>query len=236
MTNLEKKGSYSSKVEHQFVALTVVGSNPINYPMVFKSLKKKFKKKVLKKKLNFFKTFFLKKVLWLNFTNMNIQNVFCNIIFKKNIFLTNPNQNKTFLLNLNQKNFNTKGCITILKNITMFSVGSVLKYFNLKQGKSARRSAKGVKIFLNFLKNVLLKKFLQKAESSENFALILKSCDYNLFFLKSFFKKVFLKNYKSSGYFLINPCLSFTKKRAGRKKSIKKRLKKNQLENFLKNI
>ena len=125
------------------MALKVVGSSPTNYPIVKNFLKKIFKKKIFKKKIKLFikiqnnTTTYIKKKLFLKPFVLNKLN--CLKIFS------------LFVFNLNQKKHNTKNTITIKKTINTFSIGSVIKYFNIKQGKSIRRNQKGVKIFLNFL-------------------------------------------------------------------------------------
>jgi hypothetical protein len=133
-------------------------------------------------------------------------------------------------ININQKKYNTKNTISQKNTINTFSVGSVIKYFNLKQGKSSRRSIKGTKIFLNFLKNIFGKKYKMFFKNNKTIYTI-NSFDYNLLFLKKFLKSLTIKN----TYTLIKLGISFTKKQNPKKKSIKKRIIKNILLNFIKN-
>jgi hypothetical protein len=135
-----------------------------------------------------------------------------------------------YFININQKKYNTKNTLSKKNTINTFSVGSIIKYFNLKQGKSSRRSVKGVKIFLNFLKNILEKKY--KTQFKNNKCIyIINGFDYNLLFLKKFLKNLTTKNM----YILLKIGISYTKKKIKKKKSIKKRIIKNILVNFIKN-
>ena len=205
------------------MALKVVGSTPTNYPMVKNFIKKIFKKKIFKKKIKYF----------VKIQNNTYIKLFLKKLFLKKLFLDNNFLVKStiFIFNLNQKNYNTKSTITTQKTLNTFSVGSVIKYFNLKQGKSTRRNIKGIKIFLNFLKNILEKRY----NFNKNFKYIyqINSFDYNIFFLKKFFLKIIQKN--PNNFILFKISISFTKKKNPKKKSIKKRITKSILINFLKN-
>jgi hypothetical protein len=150
----------------------------------------------------------------------------------------NINQNlDLYFFNINQKKYNTKNTISIKKTINIFSIGSVIKYFNLKQGKSIRRNQKGVKIFLNFLKNILNKKYFLKNYKNIKYIYQINSFDYNLLILKKFLYKIIQQKpdnkYQIFILFKIGVC--FTKKKISKKKSIKKRITKSILLNFLKN-
>jgi hypothetical protein len=205
------------------VALKVVGSSPTNHPKIKKFIKKIFKKKIFKKKIKNF----------LKIQNFLILHNNINISFLKNMnkkILTYTEFN-FFYININQKKYNTKQTISTKNVINTFSVGSVIKYFNIKQGKSSRRSIKGTKIFLNFLKNVLEKKY-----NNSNFKKIymVNSFDYNLLFLKKILFKLIQKG-KCSTYLLFRLGIGFTKKKNPKKKSIKKRITKSILTNFINN-
>ncbi len=219
------------------MALKVVGSNPTIHPLgsVIFFKKNKIKKKIFKKN-----TILIKEV---KFEKINKLKLFLLMYFYKKYYYGNLNftqNNKgeykqlqlqnTTLLCISQKIYNNKGNIVIKKNLHTFSVGSIIKYFKVKQGKYVRRSLKGVKIFLNFLKNFLKKKFLK---NNNNFILHLNGFDYNSCFLKKTFKNFFLINNKSS-YLLVNLKISFTKTKDKKIKSIKKRLKKKIILNFIK--
>ena len=208
------------------MALKVIGSNPINYPIFRKFIKKIFKKKIFKKKIkNFIKTqqttnthFFLKKN------------------FKKYIVITMHNFAKNnkdlFYVNINQKKFNTKSTFSKKNTINIFSVGSVIKYFDLKQGKSSRKDLKGGRIFLNFLKNILEKKYFKKKTDQ---TMVIQVCgyNYNTLCLKRYFYKIIQKN--TLLFLLLNISICYSKKKMPKKKSIKKRITKSILLNFIKN-
>ena len=113
-------------------------------------------------------------------------------------------------------------------------MGSIIKYFKVKQGKCIRRSLKGSKVFINFLKNLYFKKYFLK----KNFTVFsIIGFDYNLIVLKKSIKGFFLKTQNKfstkGGLFLLNIKTSFSKKKEKKIKSIKKRLKKKILVNFL---
>jgi len=139
----------------------------------------------------------------------------------------------TIIVNLSQKTYNNKSTIIQNKNLFTFSIGSILKYFKVKQGKYVRRSLKGVKIFLNFLKSFLKKKIFLKNNNINNFILRINGFDYNLFFLKNNIRSFFLSN-KVNYFFLLNLKISFTKTKNKKIKAIKKRLKKKIILNFIK--
>ena len=140
-----------------------------------------------------------------------------------------------YIICISQKKHNMK-CV-FKKNLTTintFSVGSVMKYFKIKQGKYIRRSGKGSKIFLNFLKNIFDKKYSIKSGMTGVFLNIL-GVDYNLLTLKKNLKKFLkLNQYNLLVYTLYNIKISFTKIKNKKIKAIKKRLKKKIALNFLK--
>jgi hypothetical protein len=109
-----------------------------------------------------------------------------------------------------------------------------MKYFKIKQGKYIRRSIKGSKIFLNFLKNIFDKKYSIKSGMTGVFLNIL-GVDYTLLSLKKNLKKFLkLNQYGLLIYTLYNIKISFTKIKNKKIKAIKKRLKKKIALNFLK--
>ncbi len=223
------------------MALKVVGSNPTIHPLegivFFK--KNKIKKRNFKKNINVIKKFKLKII--------NITKLSCLLLMYKKYFFnknttksTEDNQVKnnkklqeTLILNISQKIYNNKCTILKNKNLYTFSIGSILKYFKIKQGKYVRRSLKGVKIILNFLKNFLKKKFFFQKNKLNNFILTISGFDYNSLFLKKNYKNFFLKNQINS-FLLVNLKVSFTKTKDKKIKAIKKRLKKKIILNFIK--
>ena len=154
-------------VGRQFVALKVVGSNPTTHPLEVVTINTItfFQKKKIKKKNNLvFKT-----VLFCVWQGVSIfKNIFNYKLYKKvnnshneDLFRTNKQQMVPVNLSITQKKHNPKALISIHnRNLNTFSVGSVIKYFNVKQGKYVRRSLKGLKIFLNFLRSIFYKSII----------------------------------------------------------------------------
>ena len=233
-------------VERQFVALKVVGSNPASHPLVLISTvtffqKKKIKKKILKKKHHLIKTITYTSMLGGLSILKNLSNY--NFYKKKNIENLNTknkvgaNKNTASPINiiLTQKKNNPKALLSINdKNANTFSVGSVVKYFKVKQGKYIRRSSKGLKIFLNFIRSIFLKKYIPKRIKYMVFSI--SGFDYNLIFCKKNIKYFLQRELLNQVFFLYNLRVSFTKKKEKKIKSIKKRLKKKILKNFLKKV
>ena len=208
------------------MALKVVGSNPINYPIFRKFIKKIFKKKIFKKKIKNL----------INTQLLTITRFYTRIFLKKNIYITThncaKNNKKNFFVNINQKKFNIKSTFSKKNTINIFSVGSIIKYFSLKQGKSSRRCLKGGKIFLNFLKNILEKKYFGK-KTDQNAIIQVCGYNYNVIYLKRYLYKILQQN--SLLFVLLNISICYAKKKMPKKKSIKKRITKNILINFIKN-
>ena len=123
---------------------------------------------------------------------------------------------------IGQKFNNPKSNIGGLNTINTFSVGCLIKFLKIKQNKAFRRSRGGLKIFLNFLKNIFFKKYHLK---NSKLILTIRGFDFHLFFLKRFFFQ-FLEFGVDKNYFLLNLSVAFTKKKAKKIKAIKKRLKK----------
>lgn len=212
------------------MALKVVGSSPTNHPLIKTFLKKLFKKKILKKKVKNF-------ILVNNYIAVKAQQVnsFNSAVFicKINTKLVHRDKTCLLLFNLNQKKFNTKNTISTKKTLNTFSIGSVIKYFNLKQGKSVRRNQKGLKVFLNFLKNIFLKKYQQ---NNLKHIFTINGFDYNLLFLRNFLFRL-IQNHQSpkEPYLLFKINIPHTTLKLPKKKSIKKKINKNILSSFLKN-
>lgn len=240
-------------VEYQFVALKVVGSNPIIYPILFNFIlkhrpgyyflkKHKIRRRLFKKKkflflfFNFWRLFFNKKLKvikrWDIYKNYNIFK-YCNI--NPNLKQKNIVENKNnFILQILHKKRTAKGTLFLNKTITTLSIGSVLKYLKLFFRKKMRRSVSSLNVFLNYLKKVFLKKL--SLNNITNILLNIKGFDNKLFTLR---KKIFsniLDNKIIDDFFIfffLNLKLSFCKKKDKKIKSIKKRLKKKILINFL---
>jgi hypothetical protein len=195
-----------------------------------------FKKFKIKKKIFKKNTFLLKNIKFDKRFNVLLNFFF---ILKKinngGNFLKKNEIKNNFIICFSQKTCNTKSTIFEKKNLNTFSIGSIINYFKIKQGKYVRRSLKGGKILINFLKNLLLKKyFLQK--NKKNFFLKLSGLDYNLLYFKKFYKNfIKIANYNTA-FFLINLKINFNKKKDKKVKAIKKRLKKKILINFVKNV
>lgn len=160
------------------------------------------------------------------------------------MYLTNnikkTDQSELFNVNITQKTANTKVTTSCNINETnnTFSVGSLLKQFKIKQGKYIRRSSRGTKMLFNSLINILEKKHTSKIQKSV-FVLLVSGFDYNLMSLKRSITKTFAQFfYKKSNYgvFMFNLKVSFNKNKTKKIKSIKKRLKKKILLNFLKKV
>lgn len=156
-----------------------------------------------------------------------------------NIKRANPStidQNSTTTVSICQNTMNTKVTLTSLElTKNTFSIGTVLKYMKVQQAKYIRRSIKGTKIFMGFVVNFLQKRFVVKKVLTSKVLFVLNGFDFNISSIKRSFKNVF-KGVKLNNdlLFLINMKISFTKQKGKKIKSIKKRLKKKILLNFLK--
>lgn len=131
---------------------------------------------------------------------------------------------KPILVCIGQKKSNTKATLSYKNTLNTFSIGSVMKYFKIQQGKYLRRSFKGRKIFLNFLVKIFLKKY----NLGENNTCVLNivGIDYNTLINKNSFIKFFKNGIHRCIYTIYNTKISFTKIKSKKIKSIKKRLKK----------
>lgn len=195
--------------------------------------KNKIKRKIFKKN-----TILINKVKFKKLDKLKICTIiyiyvkyYFSIINRSNFIDKNYLLKDTFLLNISQNTSNNKSILTQKRNLHTFSIGSILKYFKVKQSKYVRRSLKGLKIFLNFLKNFLKKNFLKKNGNTKNFVLTVNGFDYNMCFLKKNLKGFFY-NKDIFCFFIFNLKISFTKKKDKRIKSIKKRLKKKIILTF----
>ena len=66
--------------------------------------------------------------------------------------------NDIVLLSLNSKN--AKGLFMRKKIINTFSIGATITYLKIKQGKFIRRSLRGLKIFLNLFRDIIINRYL----------------------------------------------------------------------------
>lgn len=241
-------------VEYQFVALKVVGSNPIIYPILNFILKHRPGYYFLKKHKIRRRMFKKKKFLFIFFNFLRFLFNSRLKIFKKWDILKNYNifkykntnnvtinsittNNDNYILQILYKNKAAKGTISFKETITTISVGDVLKSLKLSIKKSVRRSVSGLNVFLNFLKKVFLKKIPLKGV--KNILLNINGFDNRLFVLRKKICTNFLKKNAFSTmliYLFLNLKVSFTKKKGKKIKSIKKRLRKKILINFLTSI
>lgn len=142
-----------------------------------------------------------------------------------------------YILSLNQKKKTNNGVIILEKILNTINIGTALKYIGLRK-KSLKRTTKGLKIFLNFIKMLFFKKNIINSKSVRN--LILNINGFNNFLLKykkNIFKNLILKEnnfIEKKVFFLMNLKIDFCKKKTKKIKSIKKRLKKKILKNFIK--
>jgi len=142
---------------------------------------------------------------------------------------------KNMYVFISQKTFSPKATISSTNCLNTFSIGSIIKYFKVKQGKYIRRSSKGVRVFLNFLKNIFEKKYNNNF-IKKNIIFSVVGFDYSLMFLKKALKNFLGNNTNGRSFFLFNLKISFTKLKTKKIKSIKKRLKKKILLSFSKSI
>lgn len=228
------------------MALKVVGSNPTNHPLsniinsfvIFK--KKKIKRRQFRKKINLLSIVVLKSTLvntkkriFKNLTFYKKYQIKLNLTNKVVINNTNKINKKPILISISQKKFNPKCTLYKIQTINTFSVGSIIKYFKVKQSKYIRRSLKGLKIFLNFLKTILENFYLKNNNKYIIFSL--SGVDYNLINLKKSIKTLIKNNDLLKVLFLINLRINFNKKKDKKIKAIKKRLKKKIISNFISN-
>ena len=215
-------------VERQSVNLKVVGSSPITHPLFTKILKK-----IKKKKLVLFKHPSRQIILHAIFKFKKTHQYYNYILQKKfNLNTCKLDTWCTKYITFSCKTGNPKNTISGFKTINTFSIGSIIVYLRVKQGKFIRRNLKGLNIFMNFLQNILRGRFLQK---NDNLVFMLDGCDFNTIKLKKNFFNFFLENSFNKNLFLFNINIPFTKVKFKKIKSIKKRIKKKLIKSFLKN-
>lgn len=168
---------------------------------------------------------------------MTLLKSFFTLYFYKKLNLISDNKDyprDNIYINVSQKLHNPKGVVYIHKNLNTISIGSIIRYFNIVENKFIRRTLKGNKIFLNFLKNIIIKKYNRYIKNN-NLLLTINGFDYNLFYFKYILKSFFKKN-DFTLFFLVNLKINFNKKKEKKIKAIKKRLRKKILLNFIKDI
>jgi hypothetical protein len=202
--------------------------------------KNKIQRKVFRKKTQLIPimvSIFLKIFKNIKF-RFKVKNLLFYKVYKKtqqskiqnNIFLEN-----TFVVNICQKKFNLKSTLSKGSNnvLNTFSVGSVIKYFKVIKGKYVRRSSKGTKVFLNFLKNLISKKYISCVNQKNNtIVVIFNGVNNNIILAQNTIKGFFVKK-NINTFILINSRISFTKTKDKRIKAIKKRLKKKLISRSL---
>lgn len=142
---------------------------------------------------------------------------------------------------LKQSTPNTR-CTLFVANLikATLSVGFVTKLFTkFNSSKAIRRSEKGTKVFLSFLKNFFKKNFFLffgKKKKNQVILFNLKGINYNLVLNKKIFLSFVRTNPLgiSDTYILFNINKTFTKTKTKRVRSLKKRFRKNFLCFFLK--
>ena len=200
--------------------------------LVFKKKLRILKKTIKKSKNNFY---VLKNIPLLLKNNILIK-FNKNLFFCKNTFLKinldlGSKKTETLAIIISQKSSNLKINIFRNRNLAFFSIGSILKYFRLDQGKYIRRTLKGTKILLNFIKSIYIKKYFLQNNST---LLNIIGFNYNIYYLKSKIISLLPSSKTKFSIILLNLKLSFTKNKLKKIKSIKKRLRKKMVLDFLK--
>lgn len=216
-------------VECQFVALNVVGSNPITHPLFTKKLKKN---KTFFENIKFIQTVetinlckkndrvkFKRAALYgLHYVNTN-KNKLTLVQQKENI-------NKATMVSITQKKHNPKASFYRLKTTFTITLGVCLKYLKIHTTKALRRDFKYTKYFLNLVKVMFFK------EKRNLILFSLRGLDYNSLCLKKLISNLFTgPNIKL--FFLFSIKIPFCKIKGKKVKAIKKRLKKKILLDFL---
>jgi len=145
------------------------------------------------------------------------------------------NNRDNFILHILYKNKTAKAVLSFYKIIMTLSIGSVLNFLKLRIKKSLRRSLSGLNVFLNYLKKVFFKNFF--FEKVKNILFSISGFDNRLLMLrKRIYSNILKKDDISSFFifFILNLKVDFCKKKNKKIKSIKKRLRKKILINFLK--
>ena len=134
--------------------------------------------------------------------------------------------NTMSLIAITQKKHNPKAAFVKLKTSFTISLGVCLKYLKTNATKALRRDFKHTKYFLNLLKILFFK------ERRDLIVFSLRGFDYNLLCLRKLLSTFFLKEGLKL-FFLFTIKIPFCKTKDKKVKSIKKRLKKKILLDFL---
>ena len=177
----------------------------------------------------FFNASFLKKNLKIFFKNTFI---FFDIQEKTSLhlLLTYVDNKKIFLFLSFYRN---KAIASTQQMSNTLSIGMILVSLNMFKSKFLRRTPKGHRILLNFL-NFPKSIFNKRLKIASALVIFFKNVNNRFFFLKKKILKIFFK-YDVS-FFLINVGIPFSNFFGKKKKSIKKRLKKKIVSDFLKLI
>lgn len=216
-------------VECQFVALNVVGSNPITHPL--------FTKKIRKNKTFFENIKFLQTIETINVRKRKDRTKFKKaVLYNLHYITTNKNKltlveerknlNKTTMVSITQKKHNPKASFYRLKTTFTITLGVCLKYLKIHTNKALRRDFKYTKYFLNLVKVM----FFKERRSLVLFSL--RGLDYSSLCLKKLISNLFARPGLKL-FFLFSIKIPFCKTKDKKIKSIKKRLKKKILLDFL---
>jgi len=134
--------------------------------------------------------------------------------------------NTISMLIITQKKHNPKAAFFKLKTTFTLSLGVCLKYLKIPTIKAFRRDFKYFKFFLNLLNVTFFKK------KKKTIVFNLNGFDYNLLCLQKTITTMFLKTGLKL-FFLFSIKIPFCKTKGKKVKSIKKRIKKKILLNFL---
>ena len=206
-----------------------------------KSLKKTKKKK--NEKFSFFVTnfvfrlrhhplkfFFKKEYAYKMYHTTTIQNYIKKPSKTRNVFYGN------MLFTISEKKHNPKVWLNFKKLTNSLSIGVILKYLKKKQGKSFRRSPQSTNAMLIVLKQIISKKY----NNTYNHVFFTLSCyNYKLVRCKSKIMKIIspiLFKKATTLFWISNLRIVFGRNKGKKKKSIKKRLKKQILANFVKGL
>lgn len=153
---------------------------------------------------------------------------------KESFFLkTTMLKRKNLFVNFTQKRFSCNNNITYQKLLYTYTIGVILRYLRIVRFKHLRKDLKGFKLFFNLIKNIFIKKFLKK--KNINYIIHYNSFGYNTnYILKELVSLLNGNNLQRRIFLILTLRLSFNKKREKRIRSIKKRIKKKILSNFLK--
>jgi dipeptide/tripeptide permease len=134
-------------------------------------------------------------------------------------------------ITVSQRKYNHKATLSTSNTVCTFSTGSTIRCMRIKHDKMNRRSKKGVLIFLNFIKRVFQMKYLQAKSTFFLFSVV--GIDYHIRMNKRFIARLLKFEVSTLVYLLYGTNVSFTRLKNKKVKSIKKRLRKKILKNFL---